>query len=261
MYASHRNFHFDLKDVIAFRLYLLDHFKEELRHHKHYYIKEESVRQSDLRPLASCQENEMDYVFSRGKELFNFMQIKTIDLQETANSPRDCTALQWMIESLPKPATTQLLASITASLDLFASTKHGAQLVVAIYRCCEDSKDMVIEYCKANFANLAVNEASTRILHALIETENDFRLFAFSFYQKNKSLYLQSFPAVFLLTVCIRHAKDESEFVFLTRNLKNELDLFLESKYFKRVLVSYIEFCSEAEMDRTADLLKISINI
>ena len=203
----------------------------------------------------------MEYVFSRGKELFNFMQIKTIDLQETANSPRDCTALQWMIESLPKPATTQLLASITASLDLFASTKHGAQLVVAIYRCCEDSKDMVIEYCKANFANLAVNEASTRILHALIETENDFRLFAFSFYQKNKSLYLQSFPAVFLLTVCIRHAKDESEFVFLTRNLKNELDLFLESKYFKRVLVSYIEFCSEAEMDRTADLLKISINI
>ena len=70
-------------------------------------------------------------------------------------------------------------------------------------------------------------------------------------------MWLHNFSSVFLLTVCIKQAKDQSEYRFVAQMLADDKDNLLKSKYFKRVLVSYIEYCSQAQMHVIARTIQI----
>ena len=77
-----------------------------------------------------------------------------------------------------------------------------------------------------------------------------------AFFELNLKLASTSFAAAFSLTVCIRHADNDLSYRYIAEAIKTDQCLVMMSKYFKRVLVSYIEFCSQAQVEEMAVRLK-----
>lgn len=114
----------------------------------------------------------------------------------------------------------------------------------------------LVAFCKRSFAKLAANEFSSRVMQSLAELSDDFRYYCHEYFRQKPKALQSHISTVFLAASAIRSSKSQSEFAFYGKMLQKRPKL-LNCKYFKRIIVSYIEKCEPDELER----VYINLNI
>ena len=110
---------------------------------------------------------------------------------------------------------------------------------------CSPFALIVASYCESFFKDLAGNQFASRVMQRLIECNEDFCSFALSIFRKDLSNYIHSFASVFLVSVAVKHARSEGErYIFRYKVIAN-MERYMGSKYFKRVVISFISACDQ----------------
>lgn len=135
--------------------------------------------------------------------------------------------------------------------------KYSSDILLKISLEDERFRKTLIEYCSQNFYSLLNSPYSPRMMKLLIDRFSEFRIFSIWFFKKNFHLCLKNFNAAFLMTIAIKSSESEGEYKFIKDILLINKKSHLNSKYFKRLLVSYIEYCSEQELENMRNLLEI----
>lgn len=101
-------------------------------------------------------------------------------------------------------------------------------------------KILTEDFCKKMFSDLCQNQFASRVIQGLIETSEDFRQFATGFFRQNAWEFKDSMPAVYLLVAVIKCSSSDKELDFIREMVSTRLTEVMDSKYLKRVVVSYL---------------------
>ena len=113
----------------------------------------------------------------------------------------------------------------------------------------KEFQQILVHICTKHFIKLAESEFASRVMQSLAEHSDEFRHFCHDQF-KNRPKCLQShISAVFLAASAIRSSKNQAEFIFYRQMLERKPRL-LGCKYYKRIIVSYIEKCDNEELER-----------
>ena len=179
-----------------------------------------------------------------------------VDLFKQATGGKDdALALQIFIESCTPAATNHLAAGVSQHIDELVSHPSGNFVVQKLIRGYPNFSELVASYCRANFARLAANEFSSRVMQCLIETNPVFRKHSLNLFRKDLETYTRTFAAAFLVSVAVRCADSDEERDLLSGTLAISPKSWLARKYFKRVLVAYRAVCSQTALERLFFLL------
>lgn len=118
-----------------------------------------------------------------------------------------------------------------------------------------------LQGCKDLFWQLISNRMTSKLVIHYIETSPDFRQFVFKTSKKYLNEVTKNFSATYILTIAIKHAASDSEYAFVARKLAKDGYKVLHSRYFKRLLVSYAEYCGPTSLQHLFDLLDVSHHI
>lgn len=178
------------------------------------------------------------------------------DLLKLATGGKDeALALQVFAESCTPASADHLVAGISQHVEELASHPTGNFVIQKLIRGYPSFADLVAAHCRADFAQLAANEFSSRVMQCLIETNPAFRKHALTLFRKDLETYTQTFAAAFLVSVAVRCADSDEERDLLSGTLAVSPKRWLARKYFKRVLVAYIAVCSQNALERLFSLL------
>ena len=113
---------------------------------------------------------------------------------------------------------------------------------------------LVVNIAQENFAQLAINEFSSRVLQLVIEKSESFCKFALSYFKNNLKMSLYSKASCHLIVACIKNTKDVSKIQFVNTFLvKNPI--YMRNKFYQRILIAYIETASDSQVHGLASTL------
>jgi hypothetical protein len=149
-------------------------------------------------------------------------------------------------------------------LTTFAENNLGSLIVhqsasYAIQRLIQRNLNFrisIASYCKQFFRELAYNEYASRVMQCLVEFDSHFCSYILSIFKKDLSIYVRHFSSVFLIAVALKNAKTDSEKDIFTIKHPKYMEKMLAKKFFKRILISYIESCSSTSLVQMYNILK-----
>jgi len=101
------------------------------------------------------------------------------------------------------------------------------------------------EYCKHNLEYLCSNEYASRVMQSLVEISSNFRRTVLEWACLNLGLLLETLPSVFLLTAALMASRHPAELASVRETLlSSNAKQYSHHRYFKRILMSFIDKCS-----------------
>ena len=117
----------------------------------------------------------------------------------------------------------------------------------------------LVAYSLAHFGSTLANEYSSRVLELLVTRSVTFRSAVLRHCRLNLPQLLTSFPAVFVVSAAVAATTDEIERDIVSSHLASPE--MMASKFFKRVLVTYIAHCSAGHLAWLGSLLAFETNL
>lgn len=185
---------------------------------------------------------------------YSFDSIKPLvikkDFAKLCMSEKDVSvSFQAYIETCSEEEIQQICEWVSLNLASIITHQFGNYIVQKLIKRSASCLKNVVDYCQDKFLDLASNEYSSRVMQTLVEINPEFRSFALKCFKADLTKYAQSISAVFLLSVAIRCSKKDSEFEFIRDALLRNPKKWLVNKYFKRIIVSYLQNCSGKSLD------------
>ena len=162
----------------------------------------------------------------------------------------DCSS-----ESLAK-----LSQFVAKTLSILIMHKFGNYLVQNCIKRDKTLRKNVRYYCEANFSRLIKDQYGSRVLQVLVQESNSYRKKIMEVFKTELGVYLRSISAVFFINSAICLCKEETERDIVTPYLASNRKRWLHVKYFKKILITYIENCSEEGLDYVFELTRITQN-
>ena len=207
-------------------------------------------------------------------------EIKVEDSKNTTNSQLVISDLQLNEEALTKMATSDPQTSYTLQraiqsqgkgIDDLAKNvtvgvitalmrhKYGSYVLQEILKLSEEARSLATTYCMQQFEVLYDDGFASRIMQLLSTYSKEFRLFLFNWMSHNLERTVKSSPAVFLFANGMRSTGSEEESrilngIFLHERQSSEI---LTHRYFKRLLVAYLENAPLETVDQYVQLNRI----
>ena len=122
-------------------------------------------------------------------------------------------------------------------------------------------EEAVVSYCKRYFRELAQNEYSSRVMQRLVEKDGKFREFCLNQFRVDLEAFTIGLAPVYLVQSALKNAESESERNIVRNFIKNNADTWNENKFFKKILLSYLETCPEKMLDYYYSKLKVEQNL
>lgn len=169
--------------------------------------------------------------------------------------------LQNFVEGCSEVSLVKMVQFIGVNIGSLVSHKYGSYLLQKMIVRDPNVLEGVSSYCKAHFLELANNEFSSRIMQRLIEQSQDFRKYSMSCFKLNLEPYLQCVAAGFLVSSGIVRSQSELERDIISDYLRSNPSTWIENKYFKKIVVTYLDKCSEEKMNAFFVLLNIEDSI
>lgn len=164
-------------------------------------------------------------------------------------------ALQEFISRLKK-LPTNLEKLVCSHVDLFFDAKL---LSFVIIKCLMISKPVVEALKEKVFSDLelfVLDENRSRILQHMCEIDYEFADNLLSLLGDNLGLYRQSINAVFMITGSLKFCNPYSPgFKVFRKALKEDFAEGGNSRYYKKLLVSYVEVCAFQELDEIFEMI------
>ena len=170
--------------------------------------------------------------------------LNTDIVAELANNPAYVAKLQKFIETCQLKELSIVTTKLRQNLLNLSVIKSGSYIIQkAINRCPIFLKE-VTTFSHQNFQFMASRDFSCRILRVLLRGSEDFRLIVTNYLRNQLDFCLDNFSSIFLLTESIRLSSNPSEFDFIVQALDSQPQQLLANRYFKRILVTFVEYCS-----------------
>lgn len=241
----------------ALRDQTLKKLQDKLRSDKFFNIKLNSEDQDSKKPLYIPTEGNL---LAIQREFLN----ENLDVGQIINKylggQESCLILQKYLEVCQLDDFAKAKRFIECNLDHLMQDKRGNFL---IQKCCQRDAQFTVrvsEHCRREFWSYAFKEETSRLLQYLIENLSMFRKFALTELSSNMESVIQNFSATFLFTIVIKSSEVEAEYAFVTDLIRKCGSCYLQSKYFKRIVVSYLEYCSYGEISKVYEMLGIRNN-
>lgn len=166
--------------------------------------------------------------------------------------------LQEAVQAASEEERAAMAASITArDLELYLSIPKGMFFITRLMDGCPWFREYATQLCRVNFWALVSAEMTSKLIIHLTETTAEFRAFVFQTARQSMQGFLQSFTATYVLTIAIKVAASDEEYLFLLDMSRRYLKSLLQIKYFKRILVSFLEYCSTKRLEDMYRILSV----
>lgn len=185
-----------------------------------------------------------------------------IQLMDWAVSERHASMqLQKISLECSSDCLAKLSQFVSNNLSLLIVHKFGNYLVQNCTTRNTLLRKYVKSYCESNFGRLIKDQFGSRVLQVLVQESNSFRKKLMEVFKTELGVYLRSISAVFLMNSALCLCKDESERDIVTPYLALNRKRWLHVKYFKKILITYIENCSEERLEAVFHLTRMTRNI
>lgn len=155
----------------------------------------------------------------------------------------------------------KLESFVIANFSRLAYNKPGAHLIRTLMSKSKAFCEAVLSYSLKNFKAMATNDFACRVLRAIMRQNASFRTHAVKYLRRDLDFCLDNFPSIFIVTEAIRMSQNLEEFDFLVEALEKNSNRVLSSRYFKRILVTFAEYCTPAQFQRVEIALSVESNI
>lgn len=116
-------------------------------------------------------------------------------------------------------------------------------------------------YCSNNIAGICSNEYASRVMQTLTEVSLTFRKSVLIWASENLGFLMEALPAVFVLTAAASLAQHPEELDCIRKTLlSSRARQYVHFRYFKRILMSFIDKCHFDDVSRVCELYKINKN-
>lgn len=159
-------------------------------------------------------------------------------------------AVQTILESGPSNQQQAILSHCYASWPDLLKDKYGNYIVQQAVSTSVEFRLFLEQKCVADLDAMAANEYSSRVMQSLARESASFRRTALLWLSNRLELLIDNLPSVFLLTASIQAVTDPSDLACLRQSLFKETSRKVrDSRYFKRIVMSFAEKCSFADLD------------
>jgi len=170
-------------------------------------------------------------------------------------------SLQEVIDSCAEICLERLSNFGEHNLSELIIHKFGSYTVQRLMARNPGFQEIVINYCQARIDFLASNDFASRVMQHLVQSSHSFRSFALGYAQKDIYSFVKDFSSVFFVSAAIIASDNEIEKDILTNKLAKQPKKWLANKYFKRLLVAYIQTCGQAGLDQVFDILRKQVQL
>lgn len=244
-----------IHELLSQKKTLMEHLKKILMKDKSFKFKEERtsmLKQNVAAPDFDPLEVESLLQTVRNTDNAHLLILKCL------KDKRLSLDLQVALDRLYHSDILKLTSCITAKhMRLYLAIPKGMFFVTKLMEKSDDFRDFAIHYCREHFWNLVSTELTSKLVIHFIEKCQEFRAFVFNYARKAFKAVLQSFTATYVVTMAIKFAESDQEYMFILDMCRYNLKAALQVKYFKRILVSYIEYCSRPKLGEIYFILGI----
>ena len=115
------------------------------------------------------------------------------------------------------------------------------------------------QYCKENINRLCSDEYASRVMQTLVEIRLSFRKCVLQWASENLKILLEALPSVFLLTAALIATQQPSELICVREKILSSCSKqFFQSRYFKRILMSFIDKCHFSDISSVCEVYRIN---
>jgi hypothetical protein len=240
---------------------ILQQLRHELRSDRCFCIKEDTSLESDdqpaLVPMPLLVEGHVQ-VF----QLLNRSQpdpdLATQMIVNLFKSAEKTQALLFLLGEADSHVPRWLAECVWTSLSWIIGMKSSSAVLSRLASRSSAFHEQLSNYCILNLSRLVTEHNPGKLIQSLLQSDQQFRRVCLGFFKSHLEVCMKNFTALFLLTVAIKYSQCDAEYSFIKHKLVSDWKHYLQSKYFKRLIVSYIEYCSQAELVEMHKLLKLS---
>lgn len=185
------------------------------------------------------------------------------NLTEQIQAKPSLLGLLQVYAEIPSQDTNSLkniLAFAEANFSNLAFTKSGAHLIRTLMTRSQGFSNVVLRYSKHNIKLMVSNDFACRVLRSVMREFASFRRHAVQFIRHDLDFCLDNFPSIFIVTEAIRMSDSMNDFDFLAEALEINPNKVLASRYFKRILVTFSEYCNLSQFKRLENALNLQDN-
>jgi hypothetical protein len=181
------------------------------------------------------------------------LQMDSKDMLSLVTSDKaSAVALQVLLETCSMACKAAVQSVVSENVEKLLVHRTGSYLVQKLLTSgTEEFQPQVVKNCQDNFNKLASNEFASRVMQKLLEINEGFKKFVLKRLSQDLTPFVRDFSAVFLVSGAVQAAETDEERVFVRNTLAQNPKKWLQNKYFKRILVCYLQTCSTSELTTT----------
>ena len=196
----------------------------------------------------SCYQSEGESPSEQETLIFWEMVDNNEFLKKVKQSKKASIQIQGLIES--GEASQKLMDLIKFNTPALIEDPFGCYIVRKASIDFKEIRKVATETVMKDVLRLAGNDHSSRVMQTLATYSKLLRTMCMKELSENWEFVLSRISTIFLLSVCLRYTENTNlEFLKIGITLRNHPSLLFECKNNKRVLVSYLEYCQEEEME------------
>lgn len=240
---------------------ILQLLRNELKSDRCFCIKEDMSLQEDTQPILA----RMPLLIRDHVQVFEILNRKLLDpklatdlIMNLFKSVEKTHALHFLLDEENSHLAGWLAESVWSCINRIIVMKSSSTILNRLASKSNTFHENLSNYCIQNLSKLIVEHNPGKLIQSFLQSDQQFRKVCLNFFKSNLDLCMKNFTALFLLTVAIKHSHSDSEYAFIKDKLVADWKRYLQSKYFKRLIVSYVEYCGQAELVEMHRLLKLS---
>lgn len=230
------------------RHFVMQEVRKRLKKSRFFSINE-MFKQIETRQAFEAELEEMKEL---SKDMPDFSAVTTTMFVHicTVNKYKS-KAVQTLLESGP-PAQQRRIAQLcsVAWRDLLVD-KYGNYI---LQQCCltfMEYRYFLEAKCATHLSELVVNEYASRVMQVMVKLSQHFRQTILDWLASKIVENIECLPAVFLLTAAIQAVESHEELALVRSKIFSQQALAIkDSKYFKRIMMSFIDKCQPSDLDQ-----------
>lgn len=240
---------------------MLQQLRHELRSDRCFCIKEDtSLESEDIpapvpMPLLVKDHVQVFQTLNRSKPDPEHARQIILNLFKSAQKTQ---ALHFLLDEADSHVPEWLADSVWTSINWIIGMKSSSAVLNRLACRSSSFHQQLTNYCILNLSHLVTEHSPGKLIQSLLQSDQQFRSVCLGFFKSHLEVCMKNFTALFLLTVAIKYSQCDAEYSFIKHKLVSDWKHYLQSKYFKRLIVSYIEYCSQAELVEMHRLLRLS---
>lgn len=199
--------------------------------------------------------------FKSIEPIINIDQLSAFDLAtELVQSPDLSIKMQRFVETCNPDDLSKIVVLLKSNIYKLCVIKQGSYLIQKVMDRLDSFREEMINFSMENFEFMSTKDFSCRILRVLLRGSESYRAFVTRRIQNNLEFCLSNFSSIFLVTESIKMSQNMKEFDFLVKALNSNPQVMISNRYFKRILVTFVEYCSRSQLKVIVENLAIRKN-